>query len=130
MPGRRTPEAAEDQSATVAPKHLCLPAVSHLQFLILDLIRNDAVEVSAQELQNALSAIGIEQRGPKFYQLMKRLEEGGLIKSWQQRLSVAGSDVHRSFYMLTGQGVVAWRLTREFYAVRLQAKNAFGPPRD
>jgi hypothetical protein len=125
MPRRKRSESAEDGDADAVVKSIELPTLTHLQFLIVDLIRSDNVEVSAQQVMGALSLAGVNQRGPKFYQLMRRLEESGLISSWQQRFDVAGGGIQRTVYKVTKQGLVAWRLVREFYAVRLNAKTIF-----
>ena len=122
MRRRRSPEAA---SIEEHPQHqvLQIPTLTHLQFLVIDLLCSHAKEMSSPQVQGALSALGLEQRGPKFYQLMTRLAESGMIISFTQSFDIAGSEVQRTFYKATKQGIVAWRLTRAFYATRLKIKD-------
>lgn len=124
MTRRPERESAELSETVAGTGGGTLPTLTHLQFLVLDLIQNAHGAIAAQQLQGALAAAGVEHRGPKFYQLMKRLEEGGYVESKQQAFSVAGGEVQRTAYGLHKSGHVAWRLTREFYATRLQLKKS------
>ena len=54
-----------------------LPALTHLQFLVLGVLRND--EQPGRALRGALSGYGIRRTGPAFYQLMARLEKDRLV---------------------------------------------------
>ncbi len=58
-----------------------LPEVTHLQFLLLDLILLQKNGISATELRDALASCGQVYQGPKFYQLMRRLEDS----AWSSR---------------------------------------------
>jgi hypothetical protein len=88
----------------------------------MDIVSAARRALSARELRDELQRAGQDHKGPKFYQLMKRLEEGGSISSSTQAYGVAGGDVNRTFYEFTSEGRVAWRLTLEFYATRLKAQ--------
>ena len=50
-----------------------LPSLTHLQFLVLGVLRTD--EQSGRVIRQALHAYGIRRSGPAFYQLMARLEK-------------------------------------------------------
>lgn len=99
-----------------------LPAITHLQFLALDIVGSRTVGISAPELRNALLLAGEEQQGPKFYQLMKRLEGAELVSSWHQEFELAGGRAERTYYKITPQGRVAHRITLQFYEVRLKLR--------
>ena len=95
-----------------------------MQFLILDIIHSASAEIFSLQLQSELADLGLEHRGPKFYQLMKRLEQNGAIRVRQRELEIAGSGIQRTAYSLTNRGRAAWQATREFYAARLDDGNA------
>ena len=84
------------------------------------------VEAQPQNEGLFLSDAGVEQHGPKFYQLMKRLEDGDFVQSAQQGIEVAGGEVQRTYYQITTSGEAAWRVTREFYASRMKARRVLG----
>ena len=96
-----------------------LPEVTHLQFLVLDVIAA-IQETSATELRRHLEAFSTDQKGPKFYQLMGRLEKSGFVESWAQQYDVGGGSVSRTFYKLTEEGETARQITLEFYNSRLK----------
>lgn len=125
MARKRNLDSAHEKNEAVE-KPVPLPTLTHLQFLVLDILARFPRGTSAQNLREAMLQVGHDQRGPKFYQLMGRLNEAGMVESWQQEFDVAGSDVSRTFYKLTAAGRIAWRITLEFYAVRLKAhQNVF-----
>jgi hypothetical protein len=120
MGRKKSPETGK-QAEESPRQSVELPTLTHLQFLVLDLMGSQGDGTSAQQLQANLLALNVDQTGPKFYQLMKRLEEGGYVESSQTRIEVAGGEVQRTFYKITNAGTVAWRLTGEFYVARLRA---------
>ncbi|MFO1003468.1 MAG: hypothetical protein U0936_24310 [Planctomycetaceae bacterium] len=97
-----------------------LPALTHLQFLVLDIARGNSDGISSHAMQEALRKEGQEQSGPKFYQLMQRLVSAGWIVSWSQSFDIAGSSVTRTFYKLSSEGTVAHSMTIAFYEYRLR----------
>ena len=126
MVRKRNLDSADEKNEAVE-KPVPLPTLTHLQFLVLDIVAGNAEGISAQQAQDVLSRHGQNHRGPKFYQLMKRLEEAGLIESWYQTFDVAGGDVRRTYYKVTTAGEVAWRVTVQFYLTRMKAsKHVFG----
>ena len=123
MPSKRGPESA-DKNPYASGGYAPLPTLTPLQFVVLDVASKTPAGVSARQLQEALALSGQDQRGPKFYQLMKRLVDAGVIESWNQEFDVAGGDVSRTYYKITAEGKVAWRLTIEFYATRMRASDS------
>ena len=107
---------------------VCLPQVTHLQFLVLDALLRYPSGTSATMLRGMLRDYGEDREGPKFYQMMRRLEESGLAESWSHPFDLGGSEVARTYYRVTSQGRVSWRLTLEFYAVRLEASRRLRDP--
>lgn len=78
--------------------------------------------ISATTLREALKEFGEDREGPKFYQMMRRLEQNGLVESWQRQFDVGGGEVARTYYRATKPGRVAWKVTIEFYAIRTKLK--------
>jgi hypothetical protein len=75
--------------------------------------------VAATSLREILREQGNVRTGPKFYQMMRRLEKAGLAESWFQQIDIDGSKASRTYYRPTLQGNVAWQMTLEFYAARI-----------
>lgn len=90
-----------------------LPAITHLQFAVLDFLSDNGR--FAKELSMEVAFEGIDCKGPKFYQLMKRLQEGGYVSAATKTL-VAGGD--RTFYKITAKGKRAFEYAIEFYVAR------------
>ncbi len=98
-----------------------IPQISHLQFLVLDImIQTESTCVSASLIRESLAKHGDVRGGPKFYQLMRRLSEDGLLVVEPTSFEVAGGQVTRTLYRLTEQGREAWRYVVSFYAERLK----------
>lgn len=98
-----------------------LPSISHLQFAVLDQLVRRTRGASSDRIRCLMSEIGAEREGPAFYQLMKRLEDAGLLVSSPQEFNVGGGKVIRTHYRITVEGKTAWRDTLQFYAARLRA---------
>ena len=96
---------------------MAVPQITHLQFLVIDAIAS-LQQASASEIRKQLSEYGLDQKGPKFYQLMGRLEKAGFIESWSQPFDAAGSEVTRTFYKNRPDGKKQKQLVCEFYAAR------------
>lgn len=105
-----------------------LPQVTHLQFLVLDVLLRQSEGTSATTLRTELKQHGQGREGPKFYQMMRRLAQTGMIESWSEHFDVGGGEVERTFYRATDIGRMAWRLTVEFYAVRVRAMETLCDP--
>ena len=90
-----------------------LPELTHLQFLVLGVLRNDAQR--GRTLRNALSAYGIQRTGPAFYQLMARMEKDRLVDGWYEQITVRDQAVTERHYKITAEGVRRWKEARAFY---------------
>jgi DNA-binding PadR family transcriptional regulator len=90
-----------------------LPDLTHLQFLILGVLRGD--EQPGRVLREALAGYGIRRTGPAFYQLMARLEKDGLVDGWYERITVGDQAVTERRYRITTDGKKQWNEARAFY---------------
>ena len=76
-----------------------------------------ARERSGRELRYALAKNhNVKRSAPAFYQMMSRLEEGGLVKGWYVEKVIDGQRIKERRYRLEGKGVTAWEQTRDFYS--------------
>jgi DNA-binding PadR family transcriptional regulator len=91
-----------------------IPEITHLQFLVLGLLR--AGERRGRHVRRSLAARGIERSGPAFYQMMARLEDAGLLTGEYDQKVVAGQIIKERRYALTPRGDAAWTATRAFYS--------------
>src|SRR5687767_371527 len=90
-----------------------LPALTHLQFLVLGVLRTDPQPGRA--VRSALSAYGIRRTGPAFYQLMARMEKDRLVDGWYEQLTVGNQAVTERHYRITTEGTRRWKEARAFY---------------
>jgi DNA-binding PadR family transcriptional regulator len=90
-----------------------LPDLTHLQFLILGVLRGD--EQPGRVLRDALAGYGIRRTGPAFYQLMARLEKDGLVDGWYEQVTVGDQAVTERRYRITAEGKKQWNDARAFY---------------
>ena len=91
-----------------------LPQLTHLQFLVLGLLRNG--ETPGRIVREALAANGVKRTAPAFYQLMARLERDGLIEGWYEQITVRDQAVTERRYKLRPAGARLWNDARDFYA--------------
>ena len=90
-----------------------LPDLTHLQFLVLGVLRAD--EQPGRAVRDALAGYGIRRTGPAFYQLMARLEKDGLINGWYGQVTVGDQAVTERRYRITPDGKKRWNDARAFY---------------
>jgi DNA-binding PadR family transcriptional regulator len=90
-----------------------LPDLTHLQFLVLGVLRAD--EQPGRAVRDALSGYGIRRTGPAFYQLMARLEKDGLVSGWYEQVTVGDQAVTERRYRITADGKRRWNEARAFY---------------
>jgi DNA-binding PadR family transcriptional regulator len=90
-----------------------LPALTHLQFLVLGILR--AEEQRGRTLRDALAGYGIRRTGPAFYQLMARLEKDRLVDGWYEQITVGDQAVTERRYRITADGKKRWNDARAFY---------------
>ena len=96
-----------------------IPAITHLQFLVLGLLRQGPR--LGRELRVELARHGVRRPGPAFYQMMARLEEAGLVAGEYDQKVVAGQIIKERRYDITAPGTAAWTLTRDFYVKQIAA---------
>lgn len=94
-----------------------LPTVTHLQFLVLEHLRGG--ERAGSDTRALLAEHGARRTLAAFYQLMARLEEGGLVVGRYAQKTVRGQVVKERRYALTPLGEAAWQETCSFYRSRL-----------
>ena len=96
-----------------------LPAITHLQFLVLEGLLEQ--EQSGRDLRHLLSSFGVRNSAPAFYQMMGRLEEAALVEGWYEQKLVGGQNVKERRYRVTRLGTRAVQDTRAFYVERAAA---------
>jgi DNA-binding PadR family transcriptional regulator len=90
-----------------------LPAITHMQFLVLGLLRD--AEQPGRVLREALEAHGVKRSAPAFYQLMARLERDRLVEGWYEQVTVRDQAVTERRYRLRPAGAKLWTEARDFY---------------
>jgi len=103
-----------------------MPVVTHLQFLVLGLLRGG--ERPGRYLRRALAKRGIARSAPAFYQMMARLEDAGFVEGAYDQKIVDGQIIKERRYTLTPAGDQAWTSTRAFYTEAIAEFDA--RPRD
>jgi DNA-binding PadR family transcriptional regulator len=96
-----------------------IPEITHLQFLVLGLLRQSPR--LGRELRAELGRHAIRRSGPAFYQMMARLEDAGLVAGEYDQKIVGGQIIKERRYDVTPQGAAAWMLTRDFYLKQIAA---------
>lgn len=91
-----------------------LPRLTHLQFLVLGLLRTG--EHPGRLVRDTLAAHGVKRTAPAFYQLMARLERDGLVEGWYEQITVGAQAVTERRYRLRPAGSRRWAEARDFYA--------------
>ena len=90
-----------------------LPVLTHLQFLVLGVLRTDPQP--GRTLRKVLAFYGIRRTGPAFYQLMARMEKDRLVDGWYEQVAVGDQAVTERHYRITGAGARRWNDARAFY---------------
>ena len=91
-----------------------LPALTHLQFIILGALRGG--EQPGKSLRRELARHGVRRSAPAFYQMMARVEDAGWVDGSYTQQIVDGQIIKERQYRLTAAGARAWTATRDFYA--------------
>ena len=95
-----------------------LPKLTHLQFVILGLLCDG--ERSGRKLRDGLLTFDIRKGGPAFYQMMARLEDGGLVEGWYEQQIVDSQIIRERHYRILGDGLAAWKTSRDFYKAAIR----------
>jgi len=90
-----------------------LPDITHLQFLVLDILGGAAK--SGREVRAKLAEHGLHKSGPAFYQMMARLEDADFVEGWYEKKTVEGQTIKERRYHIKDTGAEAWTATRDFY---------------
>ncbi|MDQ3068486.1 MAG: helix-turn-helix transcriptional regulator [Acidobacteriota bacterium] len=91
-----------------------LPRLTHLQFLVLGLLRDS--EQAGRLLRTTLATHGVRSTAPAFYQLMARLERDGLVEGRYEQVRAGDQAVTERRYRLLPAGATVWTEARDFYA--------------
>jgi DNA-binding PadR family transcriptional regulator len=102
--------------STGRAEEMSLPELTHLQFLVLDVVQHDPH--SGRFIRDRLAEEGEKKSGPAFYQLMSRLEDSGLVSGWYESFVVDGQTIKERRYEITRKGIRARERVRAFYAAR------------
>lgn len=94
-----------------------VPAITHLQFLVLAALRREPR--LGRQVRRELAARGARRSAPAFYQMMGRLEDAGLVDGEYDQKIVDGQIIKERRYRLTPAGSAAWKATRDFYVESL-----------
>jgi DNA-binding PadR family transcriptional regulator len=90
-----------------------LPALTHLQFLVLGVLRHE--EQPGRVIRRALASYGVRRTAPAFYQLMSRLESAGLVTGRYEQVIVGDQAVTERRYRITAEGNRMWARAQDFY---------------
>ena len=90
-----------------------LPAITHLQFLVLGALLPG--EQAGRSIRKVIAEYGVRRSAPAFYQLMARLERDGLIYGWYEPIVVGDQAVTERRYRIQPAGIKVWERTRAFY---------------
>ena len=95
-------------------KSRALPAVTHLQFLVLGALQSQ--EQSGRAIREILGTYGVRRTAPAFYQLMSRLEAARLVDGRYEQIVVGDQAVTERRYRITAEGQRVWGRAHDFYA--------------
>jgi DNA-binding PadR family transcriptional regulator len=99
-----------------------VPRLTHLQFLVLGLLREG--ERSGRAIRDAIAAHGVKRSAPAFYQLMARLERDRLVDGWYEQITVGDQAVTERRYRLRPSGAKLWAEARDFYTTLIARAQA------
>lgn len=91
-----------------------IPRLTHLQFLVLGLLRDG--ERPGRAIREAIAAHGVKRSAPAFYQLMARLERDRLVDGWYEQVTAGDQAVTERRYRLRPAGATRWTEARDFYS--------------
>src|SRR3954451_13909000 len=94
-----------------------IPTYSHQQFAVLSALREG--ELWGRDLRAALKADGYRSTNASFYELMDRLETGGLVEGWYENREVLGQLFKERKFRITGLGQQAREEVASYYAAHL-----------
>ncbi len=105
-----------------------VPAITHLQFLVLSLLRTGPR--LGRQVRHGLARHGVRRSAPAFYQMMARLEDAGLVNGDYDQKIIDRQMIKERRYSLTPAGETRWKATRDFYVADISDLTAaVGPQR-
>ena len=90
-----------------------LPAITHLQFLVLAIVKGG--DQPGRVLRTIIARHGVRRTAAAFYQMMARLERDGMVEGWYEQMTVGDQAVTERWYRILPAGARAWANTRAFY---------------
>jgi DNA-binding PadR family transcriptional regulator len=90
-----------------------LPAITHLQFLVLGVLRGG--EASGRAIREVAASYGLKRSGPAFYQMMARMERDGIVEGFYEQIVVRDQAVTERRYRITPAGSKEWKKACAFY---------------
>src|SRR3982751_6090804 len=90
-----------------------IPRLTHLQFLVLGLLRGG--ERPGRAIREAIAAHGVKRSAPAFYQLMARLERDRLVDGWHEQVTARDPAGTERRSRLRPAGARRWAEARDFY---------------
>jgi len=126
LKSKEAPDTGNEKKSSTS-RRSGLPELTHLQFLIIDILRQELEGTPARFIRQKMDNAGVERQRPVFYNAMARLVERGLVEAWTEVFDVAGEDVSRTHYRTTPEAEKAWKFTHQFYSSRAQAAKILHP---
>ena len=94
-----------------------IPKTTHQQFEVLSILRDE--ELWGRDVRAALKADGYSSTNASFYEMMDRMESGGLVEGRYEERDVLGQKFKERRYKITGNGLAAMDEVASFYSSRL-----------
>jgi DNA-binding PadR family transcriptional regulator len=93
-----------------------IPKATHQQFAVLSILRDE--ELWGRDVRAGLKADGYSSTNASFYEMMDRMESGGLVEGRYEERDVLGQKFKERRYKITGHGIAAMDEVELFYASR------------
>src|SRR6266700_2221983 len=93
-----------------------IPKTTHQQFTVLSILLNE--ELWGRDVRAALKAEGWNSTNASFYEMMDRMESGGLVEGRYEERDVLGQKFKERRYKITGHGIAAMEEVEAFYSSR------------
>jgi DNA-binding PadR family transcriptional regulator len=90
-----------------------LPTLTHLQFLVLGVLRDE--DQPGRVIRQVLATYGVRRSAPAFYQLMARLEREKLVEGWYAQVTAGEQTVTERRYRIAADGTRRWNRAQQFY---------------
>lgn len=91
-----------------------IPKITHIQYLILKYLAIKG-ESSGEALRKVLRTYELNHSGPKFYQLMARMEKQKYIFGHYKKSSTNGQAIKERFYLIKAEGIIQFGMAQKLY---------------